>query len=47
MRDHLHRPGPLYWDFKCLRCDGAWYEHPGLLRFLWRRLRNFYDKDKR
>jgi hypothetical protein len=38
IEDHLARPGPLYWDFKCLVCDGLVDDHIGLFRFWWRRI---------
>lgn len=40
MIDHLARPGPGYWEWKCLRCDGLVADHPGWLRLLWHRMRH-------
>ena len=25
---HRAKPGPMYWDFKCLVCDGLVSDHP-------------------
>jgi len=27
MIDHKPIPGPMYWDFKCLQCDGLVKDH--------------------
>jgi hypothetical protein len=35
---HAPIPGPMYWDFKCLVCDGSVDRHPNLIhRFRIRR----------
>lgn len=39
-RWHAPAPGPLYWDFKCLRCDGLVRDHPGFIRRLIHQWRN-------
>lgn len=39
---HAPEPGPLYWDWRCLRCGERCADHPGLfarLRHRWRRRR--------
>lgn len=36
--DHKARPGPLHWDYRCMRCNGDVLNHGGWwARFLWRR----------
>jgi len=32
------RPGPLYWEWRCLNCGHAIGAHEGLRRRLWRKL---------
>ena len=36
---HAPRPGPGYWDWRCLRCDEPVDMHPSWLARLVRRLR--------
>jgi hypothetical protein len=45
--DHLARPGPMYWDFKCLICDGLVRDHPGLIRIVFRRIDALIQKGNR
>jgi hypothetical protein len=34
---HAAWPGPMYWDFKCLLCDGLVRNHANIIeRLLWR-----------
>ena len=36
--DHAPQPGPLYWDFRCLRCPQPVARHAGwFARWRWRR----------
>lgn len=38
--DHAPSPGPMYWDGRCLRCDGLVSDHASWLdRLRWRRHR--------
>lgn len=36
--NHLARPGPCYWDWRCLTCDQACADHIGLVRYLIRKV---------
>lgn len=36
--DHAPKPGPMYWDWRCLRCSEPVADHGGVLaRWRWRR----------
>jgi hypothetical protein len=35
---HRPQPGPLYWDFRCMRCGQPVKDHPCFLARLWRRV---------
>jgi hypothetical protein len=42
MIDHFARPGPGYWDWRCLRCGDPCDWHPTRLRVWWRRMRAYW-----
>lgn len=35
--DHLARPGPFYWDWRCLTCDQPCADHLGIIAYLWKK----------
>lgn len=37
--DHLAKPGPDYWDYRCLVCGEPVRDHAGVWRMLWKKLR--------
>lgn len=37
IRDHLARPGPVYWDWRCLVCDQPCSRHIGWVAYTWER----------
>lgn len=48
MIEHLARPGPGYWEWRCLRCSEPCSQHTGLIRFLLRKvLRRGGEREQR
>lgn len=39
------RPGPMYWDWRCLNCDQEIRLHPPLWRRLLARVQNGSDRE--
>lgn len=47
MSNHLARPGPLYWDWRCLECDKDVANHTKWWQMFWRWLTEENNKWKK
>ena len=46
-QNHLARPGPLYWDGRCRRCDMPVDWHPSWWQLVWRKLTGANPQEER